>query len=155
MTQGSALRRRPAKLGFADGEVMVTPKDRDIFFMSARRATEACRDAIRSDEAFKRFETEVLVAVNRFCESNADRIRACYLPVPSGQIRVFIMTASPKFDFGLGEAVAALELDLSRAGWKISISQIPDADAESLAAFFNPEGALEVYAHRVAAQVQG
>ena len=34
-------RREPIRLSYRDGQVMVTPEDQDIFFISAERATEA------------------------------------------------------------------------------------------------------------------
>lgn len=148
-------RRKPAKLSFADGEVMVTPQDRDIFFISAKRATEACRDAVQTDQTFKRFESEVLMPVHQWCETHADRVSACYLPIPAGLVRVFVITSSPKYDFALGEGLAALEMSLARAGWRVSVTQIPAAEGDSLGTFFSPEGALEVYAQRVAASDQG
>lgn len=155
MADAKAARRKPAKLSFADGEVMVTPQDRDIFFISAKRATEACREAIQSDQTFKRFESEILLPLHEWCEAHADRVSACYLPIPSGSIRVFVITSCPKYDFELGEGLAALELKLAQAGWRISVTQIPAAEGDSLGTFFSPEGALEVYAQRVATSDQG
>src|SRR5438309_5705742 len=46
MAQRSATRRQIARLNFEDGQVVVTPKDRDIFLISAEKATEACRNAV-------------------------------------------------------------------------------------------------------------
>lgn len=147
--------RRPVPLGFADGEVMVTPRDRDIFFISADKATEACRDALKTAERFARFESEILVPLHDWCVARAGRVRACYIPVPKGHIPVFVVTASGRYDFALGEEVAALEADLARAGWRIGVSQLPDAGPEALDTFFDPEGALEVYAQSGPAPVEG
>jgi len=155
MVDAKVARRQTAKLSFADGEVMVTPQDRDIFFISAQRATEACRDAVQSDQTFKRFESEVLLPLHEWCESHADSVSACYLPVPSGSIKVFVITSNPRYDFELGEGLAALELNLAQAGWRVSVTQIPAAEGDSLGTFFSPEGALEVYAQRVPASVEG
>jgi hypothetical protein len=148
MTEAKTVRRQPAKLSFADGEVMVTPKDRDVFFISATRATEACREAIQKEEVTRRFESDFLVPLHEWCESRSDHVRACYLPLPAGSIRVFVITASPKYDFELGEQLAALELGFANAGWRLSVSQIPAAEEDSLGTFFSPDGALEVYAQR-------
>lgn len=155
MAEAKAARRQPAKLSFADGEVMVTPQDRDIFFISAQRAIEACREAVHVEESIKRFESAFLVPVHDWCEAHANKVLACYLPVPAGSLRLFVLTTSPKYDFQLGEALAALELKLSRAGWMVSVSQIPAAEDESLGTFFSPEGALEVYAQRGPAPAEG
>ena len=155
MAEAKAARRTPAKLSFADGEVMVTPQDRDIFFISATRATEACRGAVLADQKFERFENEFLFPLNEWCEKHADKVKACYVPLPTGQLQVFVVTNSPRYDFELGEELASLELRLSQAGWRIGISQLPEADGDSLATFCNPEGALEVYAQRGPAPEEG
>ncbi|MBM3993649.1 MAG: hypothetical protein FJ303_05790 [Planctomycetes bacterium] len=58
------------------------------------------------------------------------------------------MTKSARFDFCLADKIAALERELANAGWHVGLSQLPAAQNRSLATFFNPEGALEVYAQR-------
>lgn len=147
-----ATRRQFARLSFEDGEVVVTPKDRSIFLISAEKAIEACRDAWRREEGIERFESEFLVPLHDWCVAHAERVEACYIPLPGGNIQVFIVTNSPQFDLDLGTEVAKLELNLARRGWRVGVSQLPDADDESLATFFSPEGALEVYAERGSAQ---
>jgi hypothetical protein len=57
-----------------------------------------------------------------------------------------MVTRSRQFDFDFAEDVAGLELRLAKAGWRVGTFQLPDADDDSLATFFNPDGALEVYA---------
>jgi hypothetical protein len=127
---------------------MVTPEDQDIFFISAEKATEACRDAVRADERVARFKREFLVPVHKWCVDHAELVSACYIPLPAGHLQVFVVTSSRRFDFDLAEQVAALELELARSGWRVGVSQLPAAEEMSLATFFNPEGALEVYAQR-------
>ena len=155
MAEANATRRRYARLNFTDGEVIVTPKDRDIFFMSARRATEACREAVREAQAIGRFESEFLVPLHDWCVAHAGKVRACYIPLPTGHIQVFVVTANTRYDFPLGEEIAALELRLSRAGWRVGVTQLPDAEGGALETFFSPEGALEVYAERGPAPAEG
>jgi hypothetical protein len=127
---------------------MVTPEDQDIFFISAERATEACRDAVRHDERVARFGRGFLLPLHEWCVAHAASVSACYIPLPAGHVQVFVVTTSPRFDFGLAEEVAALEMQLAKAGWRVGVSQLPAADKESLSTFFNSEGALEVYAQR-------
>ena len=134
---------------------MVAPQDRDIFFISARRAINASRDAVRTDESIKRFESEFLLPLHGWCEAHRDRVSACYLPLPTGSIRVFVLSNRGEYDFELGKAVAALELNLARAGWRVSISLIPSADDDTLGTFFTPENTLEVYAKCLATSAEG
>lgn len=126
--------------------MVVSPRDRDIFLISAEKATEACRNAVQQDRRIKQFEEEFLTPLNDWCVAHADRVKACYIPVPEGNVRVFIVTNSRQFDFDFAEEVAALELRLAKAGWEVGSFQLPLADDGSLATFFNPDGALEVYA---------
>jgi hypothetical protein len=155
MATAPKSRRQFAHLSFEDGEVVVTPKDRSLFLISAQKATEACRDAVRREERIAVFETEFLHPLHDWCVAHSDKVRACYVGLPTGHIPVFIVTVSSQFDFDLGEEIASLELRLSQSGWRIGMSQLPDADDESLATFFSPDGALEVYAQQGSTPQEG
>ncbi len=141
-------RKEPVRLTYQDGQVMVTPEDQDIFFISAEKATEACWEAVKMDGRIAAFKEKFLLPLHAWCAQRSERVAACYLPRPSGHIQVFIVTSSPRFDFRLAEEMAALERALARAGWRVGVSQLPHAEDRSLATFFNLEGALEVYAQR-------
>jgi hypothetical protein len=144
----TSARRPPVKLDYRDGEVVVTPADRDVFFISAEKATQACREAVQADERVARFTHELLVPLREWCAARSSRVSACFIPLPAGHVQVFIVTSSPRFDFDLAEEVAELERRLAEAGWRVSVSQLPASDEETLATFFNPDGALQVYAER-------
>ncbi|MEO2088695.1 MAG: hypothetical protein ABGY75_04240 [Gemmataceae bacterium] len=124
----------------------MSPRDQDIFVISAEKATEACRDAIQQDRRIKRFADDLLTPLREWCVATAERVRACYIPVPTGMIQVFVVTNSRRFDFDFAVKVAEVERTFAAAGWRIGVSQLPDAEEDSLATFFNPDGALEVYA---------
>jgi len=155
MASAPKTRRQFARLSFEDGEVVVTPKDRSLFLISAEKATEACRDAMQREEGIARFESEFLVPLHDWCVAHSEPVRACYVGLPAGHIPVFVVKSSRQFDFDLAEEIASLELKLSDSGWRIGMSQLPDADEESLATFFSPEGALEVYAQQGSAPEKG
>ena len=142
------VRKEPVRLTYRDGEVMVTPEDQDIFFISAEKATEACREAVKAEERIAAFKAKFLVPLHDWCEAHSDRVAACYLPLPAGQLHGFVVTKSARFDFSLAEEIATLERELAMAGWRVGISQLPAAEDRSLTTFFNPEGALEIYAQR-------
>ena len=146
MARTHDARRSPARLSFEDGEVVVTPKDYDVFLINAEKAAEACREAIRLDERISRFKSDLIVPLHEWCIARKDEVQACYIPIAGVHIQVFIVTKSKKFDFDLAEEMAALELGLARAGWRIGVLQLPDAGPESLATFFDSDGALQVYA---------
>src|SRR5207244_4482965 len=116
MVKGLA-RNQTVKLSYRDGEIMVTPEDQDNFFISAEKATEACREAVKDEERIAGFKAKFLWPLHEWCVKHADRVAECYIPRPAGHIKAFIVTTSPQFDFGLAEEIAALERELSRAGW--------------------------------------
>jgi hypothetical protein len=141
-------RRSPIHLTYENGEVIVAPADHDAFFLSAVKAAEAYRETVRDEQRVAHFKIAFLQPLRRWCVAHEAEVRACYLGRPARHLRVFIVTKTKRFDFDLAEKMAALELELARAGWRVGVLQLPDADEESLAAFFNPDGALEVYAKR-------
>jgi hypothetical protein len=148
MTKVLSRHKEPIRLSYQDGQIMVTPEDQDIFFISAEKATEACRDAVRMDERVTAFKEKFLLPLHAWCAQRADRVAACYLPRPAGQIQAFVVTTSSRFDFNLAEEIAAVERELAQAGWRVGVTQLPGAEHHSLATFFTLEGALEVYAQR-------
>jgi hypothetical protein len=114
MAKAPAIRRSYARLNFEDGEVLVTPRDRSIFMISAEKAIEACRNAMLREEGIERFEFEFLVPLHDWCVAHAERVHACYIPTPGAHVPVFIVTSNPQFDFDLAEEMAALERKLVR-----------------------------------------
>ena len=140
--------KEPVRLSYRDGQIMVMPEDQDAFFISAEKATEACREAVRMDERISAFKEKFLLPLHAWCDQRGKQVSACYLPRPAGHLQAFIVTSSPRFDFQLAEEIAALERELANAGWRVGVSQLPHADNHSLATFFTLDGALEVYAQR-------
>lgn len=151
----TVTRQIPVRLRFSDGQVVVTPQDMDTFVISAGRATEACQEAVRREGWIQQFQQDFLVPVHAWCVRHAPPVRACYMPMPAGAIRLFVVTTAPRFDFELAAGIAGLERMLQRAGWRVTISQLPAAEDDSLGAFFTPDGALEVYAQSERAQDEG
>ena len=149
-TKGSIIR-----LSHAHGNVIVEPEDEDRFVMTAQSAVQACQDRQRREEAIRTFKGEFLHPLFTWCREHADQVYACYVPVPSGCLQVFMVGTAPKYDFALGRALAALELKLSDAGWRVNVLQLPASAAEDLQTYFTTEGAIEVYAQLASAPGQG
>jgi len=145
MTGLQTKARGSTRLSFADGQVVVSPRDRDVFAISAAKAIEACQGEVKKGEYVERFSSQFLAPLHDWCLINSGRIRACYLAVPSDSIPVFVVTKSRRFDFEFAEKVAAIELQLAQAGWQVSVLQLPNADDESLSAFVDLEKAIQVY----------
>ena len=142
----TATRREPAKLSFGDGEVMVTPQDQDIFFLSAEKATEACKNVIRQEERVARFTDGFLRPLAGWCEAHKDQISACYLVVPESTVLpVYVIGVSERYDFDLTKKLSELAFQFEDSGWSVHLSQIPRCDMEQLCGFFNLDYALQVH----------
>jgi hypothetical protein len=143
---GTLTRRAPVLLTYQDGKVMVTPEDQDIFFISAERATEACKDVIRHEERIKRFTDEVLLPLQQWCEAHKKEISACYMAFPeSAVLPVYVIGAREEYDFALTKALSQLASEFEQQGWSIQAAQIPRCSPEDLLGYFNPENALVIY----------
>lgn len=139
-------------LNYSDsGMIVVTPEDEDRFVLTAQNAVKACHDRYREEEAIKSFKNKFLVPLSEWCRANAERIRACYVPVPVGHIQVFVIGKGKEFDFELGKDISQLELRLFDAGWRVNVLQIPHSDQEELQTYFNIAGAIQVHAQLAAA----
>lgn len=124
---------------------MVTPEDQDIFFISAQKATEACRDAIRQGEMVPRFKDQIIVPLSEWCKQHNDKVLACYVLTPdSPVIPVYMVGTSEQYDFELTQELSRLASDFDEHGWSVHISQIPRCDSEQLAGFFLPDHALQI-----------
>lgn len=144
------------RLSHVHGNVIVEPEDEDRFVMTAQSAVQACQDRQRRDEAIRTFKGEFLHPLFEWCRQHADQVHACYVPVPSsGCLQVFMVGSAPKYDFALGRVLAALELKLFDAGWRVNVLQLPTSAGEDLQTYFSTEGAIEVYAQLATASGQG
>src|SRR5262249_47392333 len=117
----------------------------DIFFISAEKATEACREVIRQDQRVAKFKDEIVVPLGAWRQRHRDKVLACYVLIPdSPVIPVYMVGTSEQYDFELTKELSQLTEDFDRRGWSVHVSQIPRCDAEQLAAYFVPDHALQI-----------
>lgn len=139
-------RQAAVLLSYEDGEVVVTPKDQDRFFISARRAAEACRAAVRTDEIVARFKADLLIPLREWCEVHADLVSACYLGMPdSSVLPIFLIGAGERYDFRLTQSGVELADLLDERGWLVQVVQIPRSSDDELQAIFNVDRSLVVW----------
>src|SRR5438128_12378603 len=118
--------RQAVRLHYQDGKVMVTPEDQDIFFISAEKATEACKDFIRNEERVKRFTDEVILPLQHWSEEHKKQISACFMAFPeSAVLPIYMIGAKEQYDFSLTEGLSHLASEFEKNGWSIQASQIP------------------------------
>jgi hypothetical protein len=94
---------------------------------------------------FAELKFGLMPALRGWCDSHSERVRDCYVVPGTACINVFVVTAGARYDFDLSDAVADLEMELFEKKWPADVLQIPDAGAESLQTFFDPERAIQVY----------
>jgi hypothetical protein len=124
---------------------MVTPEDQDIFFISAQKATEACRDAIRQGEMVAKFKEQIIVPLAQWSKKHKDKVLACYLLIPdSPVIPVYMVATSEQYDFDLTRQLSQLASQFQDKGWAVHVSQIPRCDPEQLSGYFVPDHALQI-----------
>jgi hypothetical protein len=152
----TAVKRDVILLHYSAGHVTVEPQDEDRFVISAQKAVEACQQQHRHEQSIKVFKQRFLQPLRVWCEDHASKIQGCYVPPPeAGHLEVYVLGATPRYDFDLGRELAKLELHLVDAGWRVHVMQIPECPGESLRTHFNPDGAIAVYAKPKPASEQG
>ena len=148
--------RKPVHLRFDGGKVLITPEDHPRFIMAAKRAVKVLQREKAVEEKLRQFNDEYLPQLYQWCLDHRDKVRACYLGLPNPHgLTVFVIGATDKYDFELGDEISKFALWLEREGWPSNILQIPDGEEEDLRTFFNPESSLEVYAEAKAAPREG
>lgn len=143
------------RLSHTDDRVVVEPEDEDRFVITAQSAVKACKDQQEKETAIRMFKEKFLRPLISWCEARTERVVACYIPPPISYLQVFMVGASEKYDFELGQELSKLELELAESGWRVNVLQLPTTATEDLSTFFNTEGAIEVYAELEAAQEEG
>jgi hypothetical protein len=124
---------------------MVTPQDQEIFFISAEKATEACREVISRDQRVARFTDEIVNPLGQWCKQHKGKVLACYLLIPdSSVIPVYMVGASERYDFELTKELSDLASQFDARGWSVHVSQIPRSEGEELSGYFNPDHALQI-----------
>jgi hypothetical protein len=147
MATKSEARRVPVRLSYSDGQVIVTPEDQDLFFSSAERAAEACKEAVRNDERISNFKAGFIVPMRDWCEKNKRAVSACYLALPdSSVLPVFVIGVNERYDFELAEELSKMSREFDAKGWAVHASQIPHCGQDILEGYFNLDESLQIFA---------
>jgi hypothetical protein len=142
----SETRRLPVRLSYRDGQVMVTPEDKSIFFISADKDTEACKNAVRYEERVQQFENELIFPLRDWCEVRADKVSACYFcPSEAGVLPVFVVGRTEEYDFALSKDVSDLAIIFESKGWSLDPHLAGACPDEELYSLFNTDLALQIY----------
>src|SRR4051794_32851604 len=97
--------------------------------MAARQAVRVLHREKVMDEAVSRFQRDYLPRLYRWCQEHKHMVQACYLGLPTAYgLNVFVVGATPKFNFELSSQISALSLALEEDGWSSNIVQIAGGD---------------------------
>jgi hypothetical protein len=147
MATESEARRLPVRLSYSDGQVIVTPDDQVVFFNSAEKATEACKEAVRNDERISHFKAGFIVPMRAWCVKNKHAISACYLAFPESSILpVYVIGAGEQYDFELTKELSKMSCEFDSRGWAVLASQIPLCCRDILEGYFSFDESLQIYA---------
>ena len=115
--------------------------------MLAEQVVSACQHSLAATRFCEQFRNDFLPKLYAWCDEHRKRVRACYIPVSptAGCIKVFVVTASAKFDFELSDLIAELELEMDRKTWNCDILQVGVFDQTGLETFFDPQNSIMVY----------
>ncbi len=83
----------------------MTPKDYDLFMVTARRAIEALKHACEVDNWAQRFFDDYAPRLHEWCKAHADQIGACYVAIKAPSLKVFVV-AKTNYDQALGVEIA-------------------------------------------------
>lgn len=122
--------------------MVVAKKDQERFTIEALRAVPACQNGLTAEGFWRKFQDEFLATIHHWCRQHADRIAACYVPIPRDHLQVFVISRAGKYDFSLSDDLAALEMDLFEKNWPSDINQVP---LGSQSTFFDPTASIQVY----------
>lgn len=146
-------RVEPVRLQFNGGMVLVMPEDQDKFIISSNKAIEACRLMDTSEKKYASFKEDFLMPLHEWCERHKDKVTSCYAGVPQSEmIPVFVVGKNEQYDFDLVSELAQMDIKLQANQWNAICHQLPAGDLDTLATFFDPSKALEIYAQFEATQ---
>jgi len=113
----------------ADGDcvVVITKADEDRFSLTCRQAIEACEAHTSEKLWFAELES-MFKDVFEWAQERSKLVRACFAAPRAGQVVIFIVPNSARFDQQLAEDIADLELRLSRDYRQITLEllQVPE-----------------------------
>ena len=138
----------PLRLDFrSEQRVVVVPEDEDRFVLTSHEAARACRRVANEKEWRSEFGS-FLAKVHDWCEQHSKSIDGAYLALGDEGMKVFVVTIRDEYDFGLGDEVARLGIELADLfpGCPADVLHVPNMALNDLDSFFTPSTALQLYA---------
>lgn len=138
--QSDDVKKTPIKLDARERDrlVLFTSETEDRFLMSCREAVRAANigaSAVVIVDEIREFVNEV----GEWVVAEGTRIAECYIAPREGQLVVFVVPKSHKYDFDLSDALTDLDLRITQK-YRIpcEVMQIPEDDLESVVDLDSP-----------------
>jgi len=148
---------QPIQLVFGDHRKLeVIGEDQDRFYTTVTDAARACKRADDLETWFNQVK-EFLVEINKWCESQAAIVNACYATWCDGHYNVIVVTHGDEYRFEFDDLVTKLNLRLSEMYPDIPVDaiQVPQGPEGTLHSFIIPEKAMQPYGHPGSARGKG
>lgn len=138
----------PIRLDFrkANTPVLVRAADSDAFVVTMAQAVSACRQVEHATQ-WKRSFDAFLAHLHRWSVDNRATVASTFVAPSANGLDVYLVTHGdnhrPEFD----DATTRLDIELSKQfpNCPSHVMHLPDEGVESLASFFDPATALQVY----------
>ncbi|MGB7158801.1 MAG: hypothetical protein WBD40_12080 [Tepidisphaeraceae bacterium] len=127
----------------ADRQVVVHPKDDDLFVLTGRQAIQACQLGISIELWLNEFES-MLRHVEGWASEHADKVVECFAMPRDARVVLFVIPSSPHYDFDLADELVELNTHLMKAFniGMVELHQVPEAEVER---FLDPSHAKRIY----------
>lgn len=127
----------------AEGEVRITQRNRDQFFLSLGEAVAACAAFAKSKFDFAGQVADLLETLSKWVRARRDRISAAHLTFrpENNDIRFVVMQKAVEFDSQLSEELTDLDIEIANSEAydliSLDVLAIPAVSLESANAFLS------------------
>lgn len=128
------------------GQITVESEDEDRFVTTVQQAVKACTLQQNRERVIQTFKETLLKPIHDWCREHAPQVDRAYVVPQGNHLELFTIGKSKRYDFEFGDQLADLGLRLFQDGWRVVVTQLPASEADGLGTYFNPDGAIEVYA---------
>lgn len=121
-----------------DGMVTVVPEDEDRFSLKVGDAVAACQKAEEDQQARARFK----LLLKRLAEwiLTRDDVASAFITLRDRGLAFVVVHETPEYDRGFEDALAALQLELTRDSdirLPVEVVSLPPASDEAIQSFLN------------------
>jgi hypothetical protein len=129
-----------------DGNIVITPSDKDRFVLKVGAAIEILRRHSQVDRTQQQFSL-LLKRLAQWLDDHQSSWETAFLTSGEGVLRFIVVRKTARFDEATSDALSALELDIARDPdldlVKLTTTALPSVGEESLRSFLDPAFTLK------------